>query len=30
MEVAACFIAVAVVAFVLMLGNTLWKSVTGK
>jgi len=30
MEVAACFVAVAIVAFALMLGNTLWKSVTGK
>ena len=30
MEVAACFVAVAIVAFALMLGNTLWKSVAGK
>ena len=30
MEVAVCFVAVAIVAFTLMLGNTLWKSVAGK
>ncbi len=30
MEVAACFVAAALVAFALMLGNTLWKNVTGK
>ena len=30
MEVAACYVAVAIVALTLMLGNTLWKSVAGK
>jgi hypothetical protein len=30
MELAACFVAFAIVAFTLMLGNTLWKSVAGK
>ena len=30
MEVAACLVAVAIVAFTLMLGNTLWKSASGK
>lgn len=30
MEVAACLVAVAVVALALMLGNTAWKTVTGK
>jgi len=30
MEVAACFVAAAIVAFTLMLGNTLWNSVASK
>jgi hypothetical protein len=30
MEVAACFVAFAILAFSLMLGNTLWKSVAGE
>jgi hypothetical protein len=30
MEVAACFVAVAIVAFALMLGSTLWKRATRK
>ena len=30
MEVAACLVAIAFLAFTLMLGNILWKSVAGK
>jgi hypothetical protein len=30
MEVAVCFVAVAMVAFALMLGNTLWKRLADK
>jgi len=30
LEVAACFVAFAILAFSLMLGNTLWKSVAGE
>jgi hypothetical protein len=29
-EVAACILAAAIVAFTLMMGHTLWKSVAGK
>jgi hypothetical protein len=30
MEVAVCFVAIAMVALTLMMGHTLWKSMTGK
>jgi hypothetical protein len=30
LEVAACFVAVALLALALMLSNTLWKSLAGK
>jgi hypothetical protein len=30
LEVAACFVVVAIVALVLMLGDTLWKSVAAR